>query len=410
MTEVVNKIAYGLKWCTAINDGKKELESLVAEHKATFHTTAANSAGRMYGLSSAKKLNGTRSAAAIMATLLAETGGVFVHQITPDLACCIAIENGLPVPEMDEVGTRTDMIELAKKYVASRSDTDGKITIYGDADYSELDGLEYQAMDREIIEKSPVAAGKLVPASDKKGKAIIATMGVVAALGVIFSDDLIAMVQPQKPKVAPPTQQQIYHQQVQAAIEKIEIADQFRNDIMPAFAEFAGNLPFSVPGWEMDSIECIDTKCKATWQRTMGGSAEGILAALRIEKNDASVSFPTVDKLQKEMKFSRPVRRQPLEFSSNATLDPKVLTWVQSLKDRRYDPKYSTPIRLVVPPANVEPNKEDVVLVGEYTINVPYRELPDVVKLTNSMTVERIEVKVLEKKITASIQGKYYAR
>lgn len=104
-----------------------------------------------------------------MATLLAETGGVFVHQVTPDLACCIAIENGLPVPGMDEVGARPDMIALAKTYVESRREAGEKITVYGDADYSELEGLEYQAMDREIIEKSPANVGKLIAASDKKG-------------------------------------------------------------------------------------------------------------------------------------------------------------------------------------------------------------------------------------------------
>lgn len=410
MSAIFKKLAFGLQWSIAINDSKKELSTLIADHKGTAHAAVSSGPALAYGFANVKKASGTRSAAAIFATMHGDKSALFVHDLDAPSCALIAVDGGLPVEGMDQVGTRAEMLRTAVAYIAAQNELGKPPSLFGDADYADWGTQDYQVMPIEKLLEGYADIGKMHVVSDVKVKLAVIVAGSVLAVGAWFNNEIMDWFSPAKPTAAVVTPQGKYHQKVIERIAEIEKADLFRSDVMPAYSEFATKLPFSVPGWQMDKLVCKDNNCRGNWKRLKGGSAEVILAALKVDKNDPSVSFPSVDELQKDMKFERPLKPQSLEYSSNATLDARVLSWVQTLKDSGYDPKYGTPVKLVAPEANVVPAPADNILVGEYAITLPYRNLADVMQIPNSMTIEQIEVTTSDNKINAVISGKYYAR
>lgn len=405
MQQVVRKLAFGLEWRVSISDEARELAQLCAEAKANVYTIASRGQQYRYGLGRLKKVAGVRSAAALLAHLLGEQGGVFVHQIGDGQCCCIAVTQHLPVEGMDRVGARADMLACAAGYLEQGAAAGRRL--YGDVTPDELPDCVPMGLEKladSISENGRMAARGLIPPKWAAAAAVCA-MCVLAW----FSGDLFDAMQAPAVAAAPATPQAQYRDRVAAAVAEVSKAGRFRVDLLPAFTALADTLPFAVSGWEFEQLSCEDVRCKALWRRVRGGSVAGMLAALHVDGEDASVSFPTVDTLQKELALQWTPHTRTLEYAPNAMLDPGVLAWVQSLKDRGYEPRYSAPVPLVAPASGLKPGKDAVVQAGDYSISLPYREIDDLSQLPNSMTIDHFHIKVVNGQIVATIQGKYYA-
>lgn len=404
MQIIINKLLFGMHWKTALSDNQKEINTMVAAEKATAYAIVTAGGQRTFGFSQLKKSTKAKSAAAVVAHIFGQTGGVFLHQISPDLCAFIGVESGMPVE--DQVGPRDQMMKEARAFIAEHFEA-GTI-VSGDIDSEDFTKVEAFDIAQLAVEFGQV--GKIIGVSSVGTKIAIGVAAVVVATLLVFWSDIEQAISPPKPLPAVATPQDKYRQLVSNALAEVGKAGLFRSSVMPPFIAMADSLPFSAPGWLFESIKCAGADCVATWKRMKGGNAEGILDALNVGPKDASVSFPSVDKLQKKLTFAAAAQGQVVELSENATLDPKVLTWVQDLKDRGFEPKYSSATPLVPPETGFSPAKESIALVGDYVIEIPYRDIKDVANMPNSMTIDHVEINVQDnKRIVATIRGKYYA-
>jgi hypothetical protein len=405
MQQVVRKLVFGLTWRISISDEARELAQLCGEARANAYTEAGWDQQHRYGMGRLKKPAGLRAAAAVLGYLLGEQGGVFVHQVGNGACCCVAVARHLPVEGMDRIGTRADMLACAADYLG-RAEADG-VRLYGDVATEELPGCSPLGLDRLVDSSGEIGRMQAYHRINPRWAAIAAA-GVMSLLAW-FGGDLMDAWQPPAVAAAAPSAQLRYRDRVNAAVAEVVKGGHFQADLMPAFTALADALPFAVNGWAFEHLSCEDMRCKAAWRRLPGGSAAAMLAALHVDGDDGSVSFPSVDTLQKELALPLTPHARKLLYAPNAMLDPAVLDWVQGLKDRGYEPKYSSPSPLVAPDPGLKPGRDALVLVGDYAITLPYRETADLSQLPDSMTIDHIEIRVIDHQIVATLRGKYYA-
>jgi hypothetical protein len=411
MTHIVHGLAFELDWHTALSDDKKELKVLNS-NRGNVYAEVSYDTSRKYGFAEVKKYEGVHSAAAGLADVFPD-GVIFIHNIGPDLACCIVIAHHLPISGMDRVGSRTEMLECATDFLTKRTPEDVPMPVYGDLTPDEFPTAQPYSLN-QLFEDGQ-GRGALKPVTSYNQKMIGIGIAILALALTWFGADAWDAMQPKK-EAPPPDPKVIHHQTVTAAINDVVEKNKFPVDVLAGFIPFAENLAATAPGWEFEQLYCIDTKCTATWKRNSGGTSQSILEALSIANNDSTVSFNDIDHMTRELSFEKTTTAKKLLLVPIATFSKLVITLLQERKDKGYHPNTSTMNPLVPPPAGVNIPLEDNPKVGDYVLEVPFREVYEVAKLPDLMTIDTIEVRTRgaregqgRKEIVVTFKGKYYA-
>jgi len=402
------RLVFGMSWRTAISDDRKELQDYAKELSANSYVEVAFDVKHKYGFASLKKLDKAQSAAVILGQILEGGNGIFVHQISRDEHCFIAVRETLPVEDCDIVGSRETVIAAAKKYAEESRKKDGIAPkLYGDAE--EIGGAIALPISKLIDEGEDL--GEIKRVRSINGKAAIIAAGVVLMAGAWFGPDLMDMTS-DKPKVVIDPKAE-HHKVVAAAINAVVDMKEFPANVMPGYIEFVSTFPTEVAGenrngkWKLDTLTCIQTDCTATWKREGDVTNADFLKALAIAPGDMSISFPGVDAIARKVKFNKDETAGKLLLGTQLKFGETVLSWLQTLKDK----PTTDPLTPLVPvPGNIKPDPIDMPMVGGYSFTVPYSELNKVASLPNVITIEQITLTYRDRQnIKFEIRGKYYA-
>ena len=399
-------LVFGMSWRTAISDDRQELQDYAKELSANSYVEIAFDVKHKYGFISLKKLDKAQSAAVILGNILEGGNGIFIHQISRDEHCFIAVRETLPVEDCDIVGTREAVIAAAKKYAEESRRKDGvALKFYGDGD--EIAGINQMPIAKLIEEGEDL--GEIKRVRSINGKAAIIVAGVMLCSGAWFIPDLMITQQP-KTIVDPKLE---HHKTVVAAINSVVDMKEFPQNVMPGYIEFVNTFPTEVVGinrngkWKLDKLSCIKTDCEATWKREGDVTNADFLKALAIEPGDTSISFPGVDAISRQVNFKKNDAPGKLLLGTQLKFGETVLSWLQTLQDK---PR-TDPLALLVPSSGgFTPDPIDMPMVGSFSFTVPYSELNKVASLPNVLTIEQITLTYRDRQdIKFEIQGKYYA-
>jgi hypothetical protein len=410
MPFVAQGLVFGMSWFTSTSDSRDEMKTLAKRHKANAYVEVSGAEqSRMYGFADLKKLKGMRSAAAGVAATLAD-GGIFLHKIDADgTTCLIAVdpERRMPVPGMDLVGKRAEMIELAKKYITTNKGF--TIKVYGDAHASEIEGAT--ALQIERVATEAVIAGEIKPVKPVDARVLFATVAVLAVAAAWFSEDIVGLVTP-APTAPVQTLEAQYRDQVKAAVTQVVALNQFPSNVMGGFLPFLATVAGEAEGWKIESLTCTDTNCEQVLKRGPGATSEGLLRALKLSANDPSIVFYDVDYAKRTMKFNKLRGEKKLVIAPNSTFSALVGSWLQGLADRSLARPTVGPLAPLVPANGAKLQAGEMPQVGQYDFTIPLKEadLQAVGNLPDMMTIESIELRREgENKMTAKFKGKYYA-
>lgn len=403
MLHEIDGVLFGLEWRTSISDDKKELARISEDVKANAYVAVHYGGNHKYGLCDLKKIDKQRSAAAALAGMIEGGNGIFVHLLdeASGLTCLIAIRDHLPVVGLDLVGTREEMLKRLKEYRLERKEDHG-LKVYGD--YT-------QALALTLADLLQAAESATVfrPVSSRNVPLIMGVVTVLAIAGTWFGPDLFDLVTPTKPP-PPPDPRVEHHRVVVAEIDRIVALNQFPSNVMAGFIPFAGRLPAEVEGWQLVTVTCADTDCKALWKRKNGGTTKGFMAALNISPTDTSLSFPSVDQIIRDVSFKKGAEQKKLLLGTRNKFGELIISWFQELQDQKQNPTISDNTALIPVPAVADIPAADKPLVGNYTFSVPYGKLIDVAKLPDVMIIEIITMTYKERgSANVEFRGKYYA-
>lgn len=399
-----------MNWYTSTSDSRDEMKALAKRLKAnTYVEVSGAEQTRMYGFADLKKMKGQRSAAAGVAAALTD-GGIFLHKIDVDgTTCLIAVdpERRMPVPGMDLVGKRAEMIDLAKKYITTNKDF--TIKVYGDAQPTELEGVTTLHIER--IATEAVISGEIKPVKPGDSRMLFGAVAMLAVAGAWFSEDIVALVTPAPTKPVLTLEAQ-YRIQVANAVTQVVVLNQFPSNVMGGFLPFLATVAGEADGWKIESLMCADTKCEQVLKRAPGATSDGLLRALKLNANDPSIVFYDVDYAKRTMVFEKRRGAKKLVIAPNSTFSALVGSWFQGLADRSLTRPTVGPLSPLVPLNGAKLNTGEVPQVGQYEFTIPLKDtdLQAVNNLPDMMTIESIELRREgENKMTAKFKGKYYA-
>ena len=407
MTKVIRGLAFGMTWYTSMSDTRDELKQQAKNCKANVYAEAIFESSRMYGFAEVKRWKNVRAAAAVIAETL-PGGGVFVHRVEGELSCLIVVDpdRRLPVPGYDVIGTRTQIIALAKKYLDTNSRR--ALSVFGDVQSDEIEGA--QPINFERVAKDAVVSGLLKPVNPLDERWIVAAMVVVGIATVWFSDKIISFVTPtpEKPVVSMEAQ---YRANVKETISRIEQLNQFPENVISGFQALTARVAFEAAGWKIEHMKCNDADCTVVWRRSEGATSEGLLRALNLSINDPNILFYDVDFAKSEMKMEKATNAKQLVLVPNGMFSARVGSWLQTVADRQtYKPSLSEKT-LLVPLNGAKVAPSEIPQVGSYSFSVPFtaEEVKIVASLPEVMTIESIEVtRQVGNTMAVKFNGKYY--
>lgn len=409
MAMVVGKFAFGMKWCTSTSEGREEMTKEAKRLKANVYTEVRSELSRMYGFAEIKKWKGVRSAAAAVADALTD-GGLFLHRLdAKGTTCLIAIdkERRLPVPGMDQIGPRSQMVELAKQFV--QRNPAFSAFVYGDVEASEIEGAHGLGFDR--ISNDAVIAAELKPVSKSNLLVMYVAMCALGASGALFSEQIEELITP-TPTVAVASLETQYRDQVKSAVAQVVQANQFPSNVMAGFLPFLTTIASDADGWKIESLICTGTDCEAVWRRQPGATSEGFLRALNLKASDTSITFYDVDFAKRKLSFKKAETRKKLVLAPNATFSEIVGSWFQRLADRHLEKPSIGPMSPLVPNNGATLPASEMPQVGQFQFAIPFaqNDLQAVAGLPELMTIEAIELRREgQEKIKVKFTGKYYA-
>jgi hypothetical protein len=410
MPFVARGLVFGMTWYTSTSDSRDEMKMLAKRLKANAYVEVPGAEqSRMYGFADLKKMKGMRSAAAGVAATLTD-GGIFLHKIDADgTTCLIAVdpERRMPVPGMDLVGKRAEMVELANKYITTNKGF--TIKVYGDAQANEVEGAT--AMQIERVATEAVIAGEIKPVKPVDTRVLFGAAAVLTIAAAWFSEDLVELVTP-APTTPVQTLEAQYRNQVKDAVTQVVALNQFPSNVMGGFLPFLATVAGEAEGWKIESLTCADTKCEQVLKRGPGATSEGLLRALKLAANDPSIVFYDVDYAKRTMTFDKLQGEKKLVIAPNSTFSALVGSWLQGLADRSLARPTVGPLAPLVPANGAKLQAGEMPQVGQYDFTIPLKEadLQAVGNLPDMMTIESIELRREgENKMTAKFKGKYYA-
>src|SRR5690349_6044187 len=119
MAYVHQGLIFGLRWCATLSEGNAELKKLA--QRDNFYAEAVYNERKKYGFATIKKGENLGAAAVALAQAAGEASCIFIHRLNQDFSCCIALVKHLPVDDVDMVGPRDEMIEIARQFINNRT-------------------------------------------------------------------------------------------------------------------------------------------------------------------------------------------------------------------------------------------------------------------------------------------------
>lgn len=408
MTQVIRGLAFEMTWYTSTSDSRVELKQQAKKCKANVYAEAVFESSRMYGFAEVKKWKNVRAAAAVVAEMLPD-GGVFIHRVEGELSCLVVVDadRRLPVPGYDVIGSRAQVIALAKKYRDANSGREVKV--YGDVQPDEIEGAH--PINFERLAQDAVVSGVLKPVNPIDARWLVAAMVIAGIVAVWFSDDIMSFVTPTPVKPALSLEAQ-YRVSLKEAIANIEQMNQFPENVIAGFQSLTQQVAFEAAGWRIESMKCVDAECMVVWRRSEGATSEGLLRALNLSINDPSITFYDVDFAKRELKMQKGTNPKHLVLVQNGMFSARVGSWLQTVSDRQTQKPNLGARAMLVPLNGAKVEASEMPQVGSYTFSVPFtaEEIRVVASLPEVMTIESIEVtRQGENNMAVKFNGKYYA-
>jgi len=408
--QILKNLVFGMNWETSISGSDDEIKIMSKQSQANAYLDVSYDGSSRLGFCKLKKIGKLASAAATFAKEFSKGYGIYVHQITPELACLIVIKNFLPV--IDQLLPRAEVIAALPVYLIELADlTKSSVTVHGDILQDEIgkartERLELDALVKQSIK--PMYAILEVPTANYLPIMLV----VVALVGGLFafSSDITDFFMPAKK--AEEVDPRIAHKQnVKNAVQAIVDSNSFPVDIIPTFETFAEKqFPWRMNGWTLDTVTCVKTTCTALWNREFGGNAKGIQKTLRISESDKSLVFNDIGHASQTLTFVPTKAGTNLHLIKAHDFTASILSWFHKLKDAELEPVMSTTTPLVAPPPNIKVDPEDAIYSGTYRFQLPYAQIKNAAIIPNFMTIDRVELKVNKEEgsISVTFEGKYY--
>jgi len=408
--QIIKNLVFGMSWETSISGADDEIKLMAKQSQANAYLDVSYDGSSRLGFCKLKKVGKLSSAAATFAKEFSKGYGIFVHQVTPELACLIVIKNFLPV--VDQVLPRAEVIGALPVYLVELTElTKNVVIVHGDISTEEIGKVRSEHLDLDALAKQSIKPMYVILEVPTTNYLPIMLAVVILVGGLFaFSSDISDFFMPAKK--AEEVDPRIAHKQnVRNAVKAIVDSNSFPVDVIPTFESFAEKqFPWRMNGWTLDTITCVRATCTALWNREFGGDAKGIQKTLRIAEGDKSLIFSDIGHASQTLTFIPTKTGTNLHLIKAHDFTASILSWFHKLKDAELEPVMSTTTPLVAPPPNIKMDAEDAIFTGTYRFELPYAQIKNAAIIPNFMTIDRIELKVNkeESSIKVTFEGKYY--
>jgi hypothetical protein len=285
-------VAVALDWAalTGTTGERKEIEQLSKEHGSKIGCLVSDdeSSTTVLGLA-AERSAGTYCGAAWLAAAVGRASVVLAEPLSDGRVWVCAIKNGTPVQRRDQVTTEEQLHETLKEFLGY--DEDAKIfsTIEGlGAHYSNVSHRSFAELVSEV--KKPAKLVRIAGTSP----AFIAIVTCAVVGGIAYygggawldhqrrleNQAKLAQINAQQQETAEANRRRLdleHRNKGEALLRSVVLDQATPSDLLKSVFGVVEDMPTTLAGWELESVDCVPSACSVKWTRLKGGTVLSFL-------------------------------------------------------------------------------------------------------------------------------------